>query len=201
MTIFDGKHKSQSTIQNIALLHLLATRQFCFKTLETLVKLLQIMFDGGGFESKHGKSKLWGPHGVRRKNGIWAAIVNCEMLMWNWFFCNSIEIRDCNPLVLLWTFAPLHHESGTRVRGVIYNANTISSRQCVQTVSCHQAHTSCYKVRAMHKLHGHFLLLSPLLVPKLQPHAFWEPLTAKHFKNGLKYLVVFVVVFGVSHVT
>ena len=37
------------TIQNIALLHLLATRQFCFKTLETLVKLLQIMFDGGGF--------------------------------------------------------------------------------------------------------------------------------------------------------
>ena len=55
--------------------------------------------------------------------------------------------------MLLWTFAPLHHESGTRVRGVIYNANTISSRQCVQAVSCHQAHTSCYKVRAMHKLH------------------------------------------------
>ena len=27
----------------------LVTRQFCFKTLETLVKLLQIMFDGGGF--------------------------------------------------------------------------------------------------------------------------------------------------------
>ena len=116
-------------------------------------------------------------------------------------FYNSIEIRNCNPLVLLWTFAPLHHESGTRVRGVIYNANTISSRQCVQAVSCHQVHTSCYKVRAMHKLHDHFLLLSPLLVPKLQPHAFWEPLTAKKIDNGLKYLLVFVVVFGVSHVT
>ena len=101
-------------------------------------------------------------------------------------FCNSIEIRNCNPLVLLWTFAPLHHESGARVRGVIYNANTISSRQCVQAVSYHQAHISGYKVRAMNKLHDHFLLLSPLLVPKLQPHAFWEPLTAKKIRKRLK---------------
>ena len=167
------------TIQNIALLHLLATRQFCCKIIEILAKLLQIMFDGGGFESKmvnpnSGVLMEWGGKTASEQQ---LSIVRC------WcgtdFFCNSIEIRDCNPLVLLWTFAPLHHESGTRVRGVIYNANTISSRQCVQAVSYHQAHISGYKVRAMHKLHDHFLLLSPLLVPKLQPHAFWEPLTAK----------------------
>ena len=122
---------------------------------------------------------------LKEEKGLLSS-TDAMLLMWNWFFCNSIEIRNCNPLVLLWTFAPLHHESGARVRGVIYNANTISSRQCVQTVSCHQAHTSCYKVRAMHKLHDHFLLLSPLLVPKLQPHAFWEPLTAKKNRKWLK---------------
>ena len=53
----------------------------------------------------------------------------------------------------------------------------------------------------MNKLHDHFLLLSPLLVPKLQPHAFWEPLTAKKIENGLKNLVALVVGFGLVFVT